>query len=89
MNHIQQRLLDELFEKVRVHFPMIVRQEITASPDDASHIWLYVDANVTESEEKELRDYAASLEADVLLDYGYRISLMFHVPADAVLQVQP
>lgn len=82
MNHIEEKLLNELFEKVRTRFPMIVRQEITTSPEDRSHIWLFVHAVVNEEEEISLRDYAAELEAEILLDYGYRISLMFCIPTE-------
>ncbi len=76
INHKQEELINELFEKVRAQFPQITRQEISVSPEDKEHLWVFVDAPLSEEEEVEFFNFTGDLEADILLETGYWISLM-------------
>jgi len=49
---------------------------LSLNPDDPEHILINVTASMDEDSELELFEYEAELEADIHLDYGYRISLM-------------
>lgn len=53
---------------------------IEFSPDDKEHIWVIVIADMEEDKEIEMRHYSAELEVDILMDYGYRISIMSENP---------
>lgn len=76
INHKQEELIQRLFEQVHERFPQITRKEIGVSPEDKEHLWVYIDAPLTEDESVELMNYAGTLTADILLDTGYWISLM-------------
>ncbi|MBM2815036.1 MAG: hypothetical protein HW421_1798 [Ignavibacteria bacterium] len=76
INHKQQQLMDELLEKVKLRYPEIVFKDLQFSPDDPEQIWINVVADMDEDKEIEMRSYSASLETDILLGYGYAISIM-------------
>ena len=76
INHKQQQLIDELFTKVKERYPEIVFKDLQISPDDPEHIWINVIADMDEDREIEMRHYSAELETDVLMDYGYALSIM-------------
>lgn len=44
------------------------------------HIWINVIADMDEDLEIEMNLYASELRADILLDYGYAISIMSENP---------
>lgn len=77
INHRQKALINELFERVHARFPSLSRHEqLRFSPDDPNHIWLYASATMGAQEESDVHDFAAEIEAEILEEYGYRISLM-------------
>ncbi len=76
MNVKQEQLINELFEKVKQRFPEIELINLQVSPDDSEHIWINVLADMDEEREIELTDYASELAVDILIDYGYAISIM-------------
>ncbi len=76
----QQQLIDELFSKVKEKYPEIVFQNLECSPDDSEHIWVNVIANMDEDKEIEMHHFASELATDILLDYGYQISIMSENP---------
>ncbi|HPO63960.1 MAG TPA: hypothetical protein PK762_12850 [Candidatus Kapabacteria bacterium] len=76
LNLKQQQLIDDIFNKAKEKYPEIIFRNLQVSPDDPEHIWINVIANMDEDEIIELRHYAANLEIDTLLDYGYAISIM-------------
>ncbi len=81
INHKQEELMDQLFQQVHERFPTITRQGIGVNPDDKEHLWVYIDAPLSDDEEVELMNYAGELTADILLGTGYWISL---IPAPAL-----
>ncbi|MBM2815309.1 MAG: hypothetical protein HW421_2071 [Ignavibacteria bacterium] len=80
INHKQQQLIDEMFDKVKQRYPEIVFKDLQTSPDDPDHIWINVIADMDEDREIEMVHYSSELETDLLLDYGYAFSIMFENP---------
>lgn len=76
INHKQEQLINELFNKVKEKYPQIVFKNLDVSPDDSEHIWINVIADMDEDLEIEMTQYAAELRSDILMDYGYAISIM-------------
>jgi hypothetical protein len=77
VNHRQAALLDQLFEHTHARFPMLVRSgEIECSPEDQNHLWIFATGQVSAQEESDAQDYIGMMEADILEEYGYRLSLM-------------
>ncbi len=76
INYKQQQLIDSLFNQVKEKYPEIIYKDLECSPDDPEHIWINVIADIDEDDEIKLMDYSAELETDILMDYGYRISIM-------------
>lgn len=84
LNHKQQELVHELFMSVQAQYPNIHIKGYELNPDDKEHIWVIVEAAMDEDDEIALRHFAASLSADILLDYGYSISIMTENPTVSV-----
>jgi hypothetical protein len=80
INHKQKQLIDELFNKVKEFYPEIIYKDLQIDPDDSEHIWINVIADMNEDREIEMRHYSANLETDILLDYGYALSIMSENP---------
>jgi hypothetical protein len=80
INLKQQQLIEELFNKVKENYPEIVFKDLQVSPDDPEHIWINVISDMDEDREIEMNHYSASLEIDILMDYGYAISIMSENP---------
>ena len=80
INHKQQQLIDELFAKVKERYPEIIFQNLEESPDDPDDIWINIIADMDEERQMEMSAYAAELETDILLDYGYALSIMAENP---------
>jgi hypothetical protein len=76
INIKQKQLIDELFNKVKNKYPGIVLKNLETSPDDQEHIWVNVITDLDKDEVIEMRQYASQLEVDILMDYGYMISIM-------------
>jgi hypothetical protein len=76
INHKLQQLIDELINKVKNQYPEIVFKDLQVSPDDPEHIWITVIADMDEDKEIEMRHYAADIATDILMDYGYDLSIM-------------
>ena len=76
INYKQQQLIDDLFDHIKKKYPEIILKNLDVSPDDPEHIWINIIADMDEDKEIEMMEYSAELEADLLLDYGYRISIM-------------
>jgi hypothetical protein len=77
MNHRQKALMDELFTRVHEQFSGLVRtEEVRCSPDDPNHIWIFATGQMSAEEESAVQDLTGEIEAEILEQYGYRISLM-------------
>ncbi|MCU0426311.1 MAG: hypothetical protein MUF71_11870 [Candidatus Kapabacteria bacterium] len=77
INHRQEALLHEIFDRVHERFPMLQRTgEIETSPDDPRHFWIFASGTMTAEQESDALDLAGEIEAEILDQYGYRLSLM-------------
>lgn len=76
INMKQQQLINELFDKVHAEYPEITFKSLEVSPDDPDHIWVIVSADMDEDREIIMTEYAANLEIDILMNFGYAISIM-------------
>jgi len=50
--------------------------DYTDEPEDANDLWMNITAPPDEEEEIELRAFASDKTTDILLDFGYNISIM-------------
>jgi hypothetical protein len=80
MNFKQRELIDELFNAVHAKYPQTRITGYELNPEDKEHIWVIVEAMMDEDTEIELRTFAANLSTDILMDYGYSISIMTENP---------
>jgi len=76
INFKQQELIDEIFQVVKEQFPEIELINITLSPDDPTHIWINVTTPDDEDRRIELSEFAAEKGHDILLEYGYWLSIL-------------
>ncbi|MCP4549157.1 MAG: hypothetical protein GY835_22110 [bacterium] len=74
-NDKQMELSYMLFDKLKGKFPDIQLADITEAAYDPSHIWVNVFMPDNEDREIALREMAAEISADILLDYGYGITI--------------
>jgi len=81
INHKQQQLIEELFNKVKEKFPEIVFKDLDTNPDDPEHIWINIIADMDDDREIELFHYSSGFEVEILMDYGYRISIIPENPS--------
>jgi hypothetical protein len=76
INIKQQELVDEIIKKAKVRFPEIQFKDLTTSPDDPEHIWINVITNMEDDKEMELIHFSSKLDYNILMKYGYKITLM-------------
>ena len=72
----QKELIDELFKAVKEKFSEVELISITESPEDPNDLWVNVTAPEDEDREIELVEFASEKATEILLDYGYHISIM-------------
>ena len=75
LNIKQKELVDFLFNKVKEKFPDIEFYNLTTSPDDREHIWINVIIE-KEKDSSKISRYSSEFSVDILIDYGYQISVM-------------
>lgn len=78
LNHIQERLLDELMDYAKIRYPEIEIQEITEGPADPEDVWVIVSGIDWDDEDRSMdfMEYLSVKQEDILVDYGYPICLM-------------
>ena len=76
INFKQKELIDELFCVLKEKFPEVELIDITESPEDADDLWMNITAPQDEEKEIELREFASNNTTDILLDFGYHVSIM-------------
>ncbi len=85
-NDKQIELSNMLFEKVKTRFPEIQLVDITEAAENPTSIWVNVVMPSDEDREIEAREMASEISADILLDYGYHITISSACPAPAVVK---
>jgi hypothetical protein len=76
INFKQEELAQELFSVLKNRFPEIGLINVTESPANYSDVWVNITAPQDEDREIELIELAGEKTTDILLDYGYYISIM-------------
>ncbi len=75
MNDKQLELSQGLFEHLKEHYPEIQLEDIVESGVYPNHIWVNLVMPETDDRRSGLREQAADLSTDILLDYGYHITV--------------
>jgi len=76
INFKQEELAQELFSVLKNRFPEVELINVTESPANYSDVWVNITAPQDEDREIELIELAGEKTTDILLDYGYYISIM-------------
>ncbi len=74
-NDKQMELCHKLFDKLKSEFPEIRLVDITEAVYDPSHAWVNLIMPDDEDREFALSEMAGEISADILLDYGYGITI--------------
>ncbi len=74
-NDKQMELSHMLFGKLKSEFPEIRLIDVTEAAYDPSHVWVNLIMPDDEDREIALCEMAAEISADILLDYGYGITI--------------
>lgn len=64
-----------LFDKLRHQFPEVELTTIRESPENPSHTWVGIVMPEDEDREIEIRELASEISTDILLQYGYHITI--------------
>lgn len=81
-NDKQIELSNMLFEKLKRRIPEIEFDGITEAADNPNRIWVNIVMPEDEDRQIELLGLAAEISTDILLDYGYSISIIPAWPKD-------
>jgi len=88
INFKQEELIHSFFSSVRKKFPEVEFLNVTECPEDSANLWI----NITEPEDEDreigLMEFACDKTVDILLDYGYHISVMPRTAEEAELIIQ-
>jgi len=71
----QKELSRMLFDRLKAKFPEIRLVSITPSCENPEDIWVNIIYPEDEDREMELREMSAEISTDILLDYGYSITV--------------
>jgi hypothetical protein len=78
INFKQEELARELYSTLKKKYPEVELIDISESPADPRAIWVNITAPEDEDREIDLIEFAGDKTTDILLDYGYYISIMTH-----------
>ena len=78
INFKQEELARKLFSSLKHQFPEVSLINVTESPADPRAVWVNVTSPEDEDREIDLIEFAGEKTTDILLDYGYYISIMTH-----------
>ncbi len=76
INHKQQELIDGLIEDLKEKFPELELVEVTESPENPNDLWVNVTRVKDEDRLIQFIKFFSSKTTDILMDYGYHISVM-------------
>jgi len=77
MNFKQKELCNEFYQALKERFPEIELINITESPENPNELWLNITDSNDDDREIEIIEFAGKKSTDILLDYGYSISILF------------
>jgi hypothetical protein len=76
VNFKQKELIREFFHSIKKEFPEVEFVSVTESPENPADLWINVTEPDDEDKEIELIEFAGDKTSDMLLDYGYYITIM-------------
>ncbi len=79
LNHVQEKLVKELIEYARIKYPEVEIETIIEGPSIPNHAWVIVKGinwNDDDDRVMDFMEYSSEKETDILVEYGYPISLM-------------
>ncbi len=75
INLKQMELSHQLFNQLKQHYPEIEWVDIVESGIYPDHLWVKMILPEDEDREIEMGHLAADLSTDILIDYGYHITI--------------
>jgi hypothetical protein len=80
LNLKQQDLVEGYIARILERFPEVEFQYLTPSAEDPTHIWVHLLVPDDDDDDKseELGKFSAEMYLDILINYGYAISIMTH-----------
>ena len=76
MINVKQRELSKmLYDRLKHQFSEIDLVDITESSENPNHIWVNIIMPHDEDREIALREAASEISTEILLDYGYHITI--------------
>jgi hypothetical protein len=75
LNFKQLELGQQLFERLKQLFAEVELMAITESPLNPSNVWVNITVPADEDRWISLRETASDMSMDLLLDYGYHITI--------------
>jgi len=76
INFKQKELIQNFFKEMQEKFPETEFVSVTESPENPADLWINITALEDENREEELIAFASDKTSDILLDYGYYITIM-------------
>ncbi len=76
INFKQKELIRNFFKEMKEKFPETEFVSVTESPENPADLWINITALEDEDKEEELIAFASDKTSDILLDYGYYITIM-------------
>ncbi len=83
-NDKQIELSQMLFGRLKERFPEIEFESITESAENPNNIWVKIVMPQDEDREIEMQSMASEISTDILVDYGYHITIF---PADRARRI--
>jgi hypothetical protein len=75
LNHKQLELGEQLFTDLHKRFPEIELVDISESALNPQNIWVNIRVSIDDDIWIDLHETASDLSMDILLDYGYHITI--------------
>jgi hypothetical protein len=76
VNFKQKELIQNFFHSIKNKFPEVEFVSVTEGPENPADLWLNITEPDNEDREIELIGFAGEKTTDILLDYGYYITIM-------------
>ncbi len=76
VNFKQKELIQNFFHSIKNKFPEVEFVSVTEGPENPADLWLNITEPDNEDREIELIGFAGEKTSDILLDYGYYITIM-------------
>ncbi|QTA82021.1 Uncharacterized protein dnl_43820 [Desulfonema limicola] len=76
INFKQKELVRNFFKEMKEKFPETEFVSLTEGPENPADLWINITALEDEDKEEELIAFASDKTSDILLDYGYYITIM-------------